>query len=429
VYTAHVRLFERVREFELTILHQREVEEDEFEEYTTRCDKLIASYTRLKLVVERWRVDRASDDTSAIQDVLATVPTLMRPAVQKVLLAPALTQPAVQDVPTAVPTLMRPAVQEVLLAPALTQPAVQDVPTAVPTLMRPAVQEVLHAPALTQPAVQEVPTAPTLMQPRQLPPSAQKIVFQQEHAVILPAVLKTFTAANVQTFREACFQARQTLPTLIREAYMSHEVIESITTILYKKNIISRRHNAAWAKLEDNLVFDAVLEELRDYSTSGTSMTDRLFAVIDKINYPAYNPKSFPQFISLLRGALLQGLRQAGKLGADEHDTEETLRQLTDHLCKTLLVRCNNSPFLQQALEMIKQSSEYLNNKNPMIFSTFFDRLTDQLKGLAKTADFIERYGYIQATGSHKRDRDGQKKGETTISDTPSGQTKTPAMQ
>jgi hypothetical protein len=56
-----------------------------------------------------------------------------------------------------------------------------------------------------------------------------------------------------------------------------------------------------------------------------------------------------------------------------------------------------------------------------MIFSTFLDKLTDELKGLTKTADFIEKCNFVQVhvdNHSNNRDRDGQKKSEQTTTST-----------
>jgi hypothetical protein len=209
---------------------------------------------------------------------------------------------------------------------------------------------------------------------------------------------------------------------------MSPEIIETFTAILYQRGLIPKRHRKAWKDIEDEDLFKAVLKELQDCSTRGTSMTDRLYKMIADLNVPSFNIKQFPNFINLLRGRILTGLRNAGKIAPEVHDTEDdwaedgkTLKKLTDQLKNIILQKCHNSPYLQHSLDMITQSPEYNNTKNPMIFSTLLDKLTDELKGLAKTSDFIEKYNFVQVHAnnhSNKRDRNGQKKSEQTTTST-----------
>jgi hypothetical protein len=71
---------------------------------------------------------------------------------------------------------------------------------------------------------------------------------------------------------------------------------------------------------------------------------------------------------------------------------------------------------------MIKQSKEYLGSDKtsdipvtPMSFSLFFDKLYEELKGMAKTAEFIEKYNFVQLPSTNtKRDRDGNRKQDPT---------------
>jgi hypothetical protein len=107
---------------------------------------------------------------------------------------------------------------------------------------------------------------------------------------------------------------------------MSQHIIDSITTILFSKGIITKRDSQEWKLLDDKVVFDTVLAELKEVGIQGATTTDRLFSVIDKLNYPMYSHKHFPDYISQLRGILLEGVRLTGKLGKDQQDSEDTWR-------------------------------------------------------------------------------------------------------
>jgi hypothetical protein len=98
-----------------------------------------------------------------------------------------------------------------------------------------------------------------------------------------------------------------------------------MTTILFRKNIITKRDNQEWQSLDDKVVFDAVLAELKEVGINGASTTDRLFKVIDSLAYPAYNHKVFPDYISQLRGIVLDCVRLSGKICKDQQDSADTL--------------------------------------------------------------------------------------------------------
>jgi hypothetical protein len=56
--------FSKVREFEETILHQRVVDDEEFEEYQRSADRLIAAYYRLSKLTDRLRSHLSKKSTS-----------------------------------------------------------------------------------------------------------------------------------------------------------------------------------------------------------------------------------------------------------------------------------------------------------------------------------------------------------------------------